>query len=357
MVTGSVSSLLLPIVIPEGVAVVAGFLIFWALMLKLREGAFGRVSDLRWISLAYVVGLMGLVGHFLIPDNTWTHLSENLAAQGEIPKGVFHTLRLAVLSKSDLGSWPLWLLGFVAAFKILWDEVRRIGKENVQRLDAINYWALAASLMLLGITGVTFLTGNVNGLRLMMLIPWLVLLSAGVIKNVLESKLIDRRGFRLIFYGAAIGILVAPALFFTYRWSQWNTLNTYALRDRAADCLRSLPDARVTYIPIGLWEAAVEDDRRREFRFATFPNLALEDYRRSYENHVYRDLQEGDLLVFDVIDDEGGGPFPNATKAKMQILSASVRDWSKWELVDEISYKVGDSKAFQRHWKVYRRKP
>lgn len=128
-------------------------------------------------------------------------------------------------------------------------------------------------------------------------------------------------------------------------------------RDELADVLDGLPDSKRILIPVALWEAALSrPSSATEYRFSTFPNLLTQVERAEFERSLVDQLQVGDLLIWDPLQDDGGiFNFVTATALKHQVLRPP-DDPEHWERLEDRTLKVTYSRGQPSSFQVYRRK-
>lgn len=122
-----------------------------------------------------------------------------------------------------------------------------------------------------------------------------------------------------------------------------------------SDALASLPRSRKVLIPVALWEAAQMNKGRPDatYQFSTFPNIAVREQRERIEKQVASDMQAGDLLLWDPLQ-ESGGIFNFVEETALRHLLLHPQDNAIWERLDDISIPFSYSRNQPAMFQVYR---
>jgi hypothetical protein len=125
--------------------------------------------------------------------------------------------------------------------------------------------------------------------------------------------------------------------------------------------VRALDDIPATgnvFIPVVFWEAALQHPSRhsRQFFFSTFPNIIERNDRAVYEQQALDRMQSGDLLIWDVWQEEAGVfNFVEATALRHVLIRPEVSD-SDWEKISTINAGPAYSRNQPIQFVVYRKR-
>ncbi len=340
--------LALPCIHPLGLVVPACWL---ATAVLFERRALRRCVAERWSdAVALVVGAGLFVLWFALQPQAWAQFQANVTAQRQLAHamgfGFDGIFRLGLTTRPALMSWPVIGVGSALAAVVLWEALA--GKAEAGR----NSFGRLAAAAWFGALLFCVVTRNPNALHLTAVFPFVGALAAVAVHRMVAAG----RAPRLVGYAVAAVVVGALALLPAKRLILLGKHRAASYREVVRGLVGSLPQARHTYIPVAMWEAAIAaGGTGAGYRFSTFPNLLDRANREEFELAIFRDVTTGDLLVIDPLQEKAGvfNSYPETAMRQTLVVPDGSSDW---ELVAEhrlpFLYSQGQSERFL----VYRRR-
>ena len=340
--------LLLPTLHPLGLVVPAtwcllGFVAQWRL-----SGFASALRSCGWHVLPLAGGVALFAFWFALQPDAWAQFELNVRSQRLLTEGMGTGIGTFFRwGFGSLGSAPLALLLLVAcgqATTVVLGTLRGPARE-------ISLEACAAFGLLTAIA-FNIATRNPNVLHLLMVMP----LAAILFKNALWRIFAhDGTPWRVV---VMTGSLVGFSSLAIKQGVGLIRHQGVGYRDELASALRQLPDSRQVLIPVAFWEAALKrgKDARTSYRLSTFPNILPRAERAAYENSLATELQSGDLIVWDSLQEEGGVfNFVGETALRHQVIRPPDQE-ALWERLPDLVIPVAYSKGQSTAFRIYRRR-
>jgi hypothetical protein len=340
---------LLPIIHPSGLVVPVAWISWDALWICRGHGFIKAVHELIRKSWPLCLGAVALVSWFAFQPEAWAQFQLNVKSQRLLVEGMgtgWSTLfRWGLGSK---GALPLIALMVGALVSSLLLVVPFLKKKCVDPCNT-PLWYAAVGLGIALLFNVA--AKNPNSLHLVAVLPLAVLLYVEGIHRMARSFAPIAIPWAMV---ATLIVFLVHPLKFTYKLTQ---NNGQSYRGELAKSMQQLPRARKVFIPVAFWEAALQQpqDNNTEYQFSTFPNILERSQRMRYENEVVATLQQGDLLVWDPLQ-ESGGIFNFVKITALRHVIYNPNDESQWERLPDIDVPVSYSRSQAVHFEVYRKR-
>lgn len=294
-------------------------------------------------------GLILFAAWFAVKSQAWVQFQWNLKSQRALVEGMgtgwMTFFRWGFGSFSSVPLVVLLLGAAMSASLVLW---RQWGKTVAPSSVApITY----ASVGLLVALMFNVVAKNPNSLHVVAVLPFAVWLFVRLMQEAIGMVTKQASIFPLACTFTLLVFLAYPAKL-TRQLIQ-NRGQSY--RGALSDALASLPRSRKVLIPVALWEAAQMNKGRPDatYQFSTFPNIAVREQRELYEKQVASDMQAGDLLLWDPLQ-ESGGIFNFVEETALRHLLLHPQDNAIWERLDDISIPFSYSRNQPAMFQVYR---
>jgi len=340
--------LLLPTLHPLGLVVPA----IWCLMGLVAEwrlsGFAVALRSCGWHLLPLASGVALFALWFALQPEAWAQFELNVRSQRLLTEGMGTGYGTFFRwGFGSLGSVPLGFLLLVAcgqAVTVVLGSLRSPVREI--SLEAYSAFGLLAAIAF------NIAARNPNVLHLLMVMPLSAILFKEAVWRVTGGVGASWR---------VIAVTSSLAVFSSLAIKQGVGLIRHqgvGYRGELASAFRQLPASSRVLIPAVFWEAALERGKETttSYRFSTFPNILPRTERAAYENALATDIQSGDLIVWDSLQEEGGiFNFVSETALQHQVIRPPDQE-ALWErlpdLVIPIAYSNGQSTVFR----IYRRR-
>jgi hypothetical protein len=350
----AMSLMALPVMHPLG-SVVPGAWLAWAALIHLRSGGWLPTLRVLWLPITLLfLGVLGLLAWFCLQEQAWQQFQCNLRAQRLLGEGL-KTNHLTIFRWlfGGLSATPmvLLLLGGLAMGCAHLIESWRSASTKPQCVDEPSSITLAAVGLLAGFA-FNWLLKNPNANHLTAIMPLAVILVILLLK-----KSHDRWGRTIPFMAYFCLLMLSSGLLFKYAWAMKNH-GGMSYRAAVHQALTSLPQTRKVWIPVAFWEAAVLESRHAQtkYQFSTFPNVLASANRREYEQIALADMQPGDLLLWDPLQEQGG-VFNFVTETALRhLLIGPTQQPEQWEKLRDIKIPVQYSRGQATDFVLYRKK-
>ena len=351
--------LFLPLMHPLGV-VVPGAWLGWGSLLQFRQQGFaGAWKRYGASAVAVGLGMVCFVLWFGFQPMAWEQFRTNLEAQRLLGQGL-QTNHLTIFrwlygGWSALPSALLMLFALVQgvrAFRSSWRRVSTSAQDHGTVVLCEPTIEELAGIGVLVAFGFNWLLKNPNPNHFMAVMPFVSWLFVSGVRQALG------RWHRMLpIVACVLMVLASNALMAKYALALWrNEGRSY--RASIAESLQALPAARKVWIPVAFWEAAQMSARngKTQYQFSTFPNVLARSKREEYERQVLSDLQAGDLLIWDPLQEKGGVfNFVTETALRHRLIHPESQPES-WERLTEIRIPVQYSRGQAVDFQVYRKK-
>ena len=260
-----------------GPVIVVGFLL--AELLTNPSRFKQELCSFKWSnvkSLAFGLSLgMGMLGFWFLADDARSHhFFQNIEAQKSSYHSLLNSAKLCFFS--DLNG--LFVLALFATMLTLY-----LYLIVTRSKMALKHYAVVPLVCLL----FSIITHNPNRSHLACVLPCVLFL--------LAAFLHDRAKWCRILY---VGVVVIFSAFHLKRVAVVLNQPDDDIRKEMRSFLSRNHTSDLRLIPPSLWETAAEM-RMKNVRLYTFPNVALLPYQVECEKHLWTDVKNGDVLIFD----------------------------------------------------------
>jgi len=344
----AVALFVLPLLHPLGFIVPASWF-GWDLLWNWRDqGFFRAIKELLWKAWPLCLGVVAFVAWFGVQPEAWAQFHLNVKSQRLLVEGM--NTGWSTFFRWGLGSRGalpliLLLLGALVSSALL---VFPFLKKKCAGTCDVPIWYAAVGFAVALFFNIA--AKNPNSLHLVAVLPMAVILYVDGMDRV--ARIITPLLVPLAMTLTVVLFCVHP-IKLTYQLYQ-NNGRSY--RGAFIASLEQLPETRKVLIPVAFWEAALQqrDKRSIVYEFSTFPNILERDKRRRYETEVMRNVQKGDLLIWDPLQEQGG-VFNFVETTALRHVLINPKDETAWEKVSEIRLPVQYSLSQAIEFKVYRR--
>jgi len=310
-----------------------------------RSGVGNAVRRMLPQGLALAGGLLMFAAWYALQPHALEQFKSNIASQRLLVEGLGSGyLTFFRWGFGGLGAIPLIVLLVPAVLRGAWVLFKSVSGDRRPE------W-LAAVAVLVAIL-FNWAGRNPNPLHLVAIIPFAAWLLASLLAAVCRNRI------PCLFPGLCVAL---ACMFGAYPARQTFRLfgkDGHSYRSGLVQVLEELPPAHRVYIPVCLWEAAAKQggNRWEKYRFSTFPNILTRGERVLYEQEILSGLEAGDLLVWDVLQDEGGiFNFVMQTALKHQLIRPPEQG-DAWEPVGKVEVLAAYSSSQSREFLIYRKK-
>jgi hypothetical protein len=339
--------LVLPTLHPLGSVVPIAFLGI-SILIKWRMTGFQSASSLLLTKGVWLfLGISIWAAWYILIPGAWQQFRCNLESQRMLVDGLGGGMgtffKWSLGSRSSIPVIALLLPALIEAFRTLASAADR---------KACEHSKILASVGLLAAVGFSIAGRNPNVLHLVAILPFASWLTVDFLQRFTGR-------FGELALPLSVGCLLL--VFSAFPAKQLVLLIRHggiSYRSELAALLGSLPDSRRVLVPAALWEAAASSSGgcMERFRFSTFPNIMPRTQRASYESDLMKDIQSGDLLIWDPLQDEAGiFNFVEATALRHQIIRP-MEDTAVWERLSYQQITSTYSKGQPRYFELYRKR-
>lgn len=341
--------ILLPLFHPLGLVVPCSWCCWDFLQNGRRVGLKSAFLTLIQQGWPVICGVLLLVLWFALQPSAWLQFQSNIQSQRLLTEGLgdgyWSVMRWGY---GSVGAMPLILLllgalaGSLYVLAEIWKSKSLTTQSRMRVLGAIAFLA-ALSFNLLA--------KNPNTIHLVSVLPfaaWMYVIAISVMSRGLLRR------FRVTIILASLLVFSALACknFYLLLRQQGQSY-----RAGLVHALESLPPSRKVLIPVAMWEAAQVRKGISEtiYQFSTFPNILHREQRRIYEQQLLAEMEKGDLLVWDPLQESGGiFNFVEITALRHVLLKPQVE--TDWERLPDIQLPVRYSRNQSVNFEVYRKK-
>jgi hypothetical protein len=343
--------LLLPLLHPVGFVLPVIWIVSEFLLLCRHIGVFSSFKKSLGPGLCFSVGVFCFFAWYARDSVTWMQFQTNLKTQRLLTQGMgsgyWDVLRWGYGFK---GALPLILIlggGVLGSAFALHQDLRR--KPGQGEISAVSMAALA----FLSALAFNLITKNPNTNHLLAVTPFAVWLYAIAANAMLQHHFLRLRGYAL-----ATTLLVCNVLVIKNSCLLWKK-GGVSYRGTLHNALSQLPKESKVLIPVVFWEAAIllgKEKHERRYAFSTFPNIMTQADREQYEQMVLDELEPGDLLIWDPLQEKGGVfNFVTATALRHRLIQPESQ-FGAWEHLSDIHIPVQYSRGQSVYFQLYRKK-
>ncbi len=338
----------LPLLHPLGLIVPVAWC-GWELLWNIREHRLVKaLLELTRKAWPIGLGVIALTSWFALQPEAWAQFQMNVESQRLLVAGMgtgwrtFFVWGLGSKSALPLVALLLGALVISVLLPLRFFKNRQDSCNSIQCYAAVGLW-----------TAVLFniAAKNPNSLHLVAVIPLAVLLFVEGIAQIV--KVMIPIGVRLAM-AATLLVFLAYPIKLSYSFYR---NNGQSYRGALVQLLAQLPDARKVLIPVAFWEAAQLKGRSNQtiYQFSTFPNILKQTERARYEGGVIAELQQGDLLIWDPLQEQGGVfNFVETTALRHQLIHP--QGAAQWERLADLNVPVRYSRNQSVCFEVYRKR-
>lgn len=345
--------LVLPLTHPLGLVVPAAWLT-WGLFLGWRGKGLGpAIQAYKLQILTLAVGLLLFVLWFALQPQAWEQFQTNIEAQRLLSKGMeINHLTFFRWMFGRITSLTLAILLLVSIWFgccLCYSHVS--GKCDDSRDNTDHSSMTLAGLAVIAAFLFNWLVKNANSHHLMSVMPMMIWLFVCAVRRWFGSV-----HSWLPTVACVILLGLSNALLAKYVMALIKQ-GGKSYRAGLTQALHTLPSARKVWIPVAFWEAAQIASRENPigYQFSTFPNVLERSKRVTYEMQVMTDMQSGDLLIWDPLQEQGG-VFNFVEITALRHVLINPHDESQWEKMDDIHVTTQYSRGQAVHFETYRKR-
>lgn len=322
----------------------------WDFLLDQRRDGF-RMAFKKLLASAWPLGVGVILASawFGLQANAWEQFQWNIKSQRMLIQGMgtgWGTFfRWGFGSPSSLPLIVLLLGALLAALHVLW---RQWGHAIATTASApITY----ASVGLVVALVFNIMAKNPNSLHLVAVLPMAVWLFSSLLHRL--AAIVAKNQWLL---RAAYIITLLVFLAYPLKLTGFMIHNRgRSYRGALAEALANLPQSRKVLIPVAFWEAAQLSRGKTDtvYQFSTFPNILLREKRECYEKQATSEMQAGDLLLWDPLQ-ESGGIFNFVEETALRHIQIQPQENSMWERMNDVNIPISYSRNQATLFQVYR---
>jgi hypothetical protein len=342
--------LFLPLFHPLGVVIPAAWItadFIW----KLRDSGwkqaiFGAIRP----SCCLAAGCLLMACWFFLQPQAWDQFLLNIRTQRLLTEGLgpgyWQVMRWGYGSKSAFPLVLLLLGGICGGIIALWHQWQHHRNEAMLRPQTL------AAVGFLSASAFNLVAKNPNSNHMLAVMPfaaWLFLLACN---SVYKDQWLRLRKALFALFVCVCNVYPLKNMHLLLKQGG------KSYRGELRKALGEIPSTGKVLIPVVFWESAqiLALQQKTIYQFSTFPNVLERSKRYSYEDRVLSDIRQGDLLLWDSLQEQGGVfNFVEVTALKHQIIRPPSQP-EMWEKVKDIHITTRYSKSQPVDFELYRKK-